>query len=404
MLDVRQLRRRLARAAFVVPVGVGAAACGSTGHEVPPGETATGEDQDPSCELWREGREGHWCGPVQRAVDLSDDPADEAGACPPTLAADKVVAQEPRFKRPKVLSGKIDVPLFEGGTLKASVDCGEQMCCYLWIPESLRRDDPVIRVIRGRPLVDGRRVLSAGARPSSAWAAGVAPRVHGLSRACRDALAEHWLDGAAMEHASVASFARAAQELMAVGAPAALVRGARQAAVDEVRHAQLCYGLASAYAGEAAGPGPLEPVTARHADLATVAVTTLLEGAVGESIATLEALHGQHAAADPVVAEILASIAEDEARHAELGWATVGWCVRTGGAAVVGALAAAAAAARPAQRPGDLEVSPSEWARYGVVSASEHQALATRAWREIVDPLLVALATGGQDGRRRATA
>ncbi len=53
----------------------------------------------------------------------------------------------------------------------------------------------------------------------------------------------------AFEHASVAAFARLAIDRMIHGAPAELVDAAHVAARDEIRHAQQCYGIASAFAG-----------------------------------------------------------------------------------------------------------------------------------------------------------
>ena len=46
--------------------------------------------------------------------------------------------------------------------------------------------------------------------------------------------AQAWRLSGLAEHSSVAAFARAALELMAVGAPAELVADAHQAAIDEV--------------------------------------------------------------------------------------------------------------------------------------------------------------------------
>ena len=62
----------------------------------------------------------------------------------------------------------------------------------------------------------------------------------------RDAVVKAWTTAARAEHASVASFARFTLQLLHLGAPADLVADAQQAALDEVRHARLCFGVASA--------------------------------------------------------------------------------------------------------------------------------------------------------------
>ncbi|MFZ5897429.1 MAG: hypothetical protein ACOY0T_40625 [Myxococcota bacterium] len=72
----------------------------------------------------------------------------------------------------------------------------------------------------------------------------------------RNALSDEWARAACFEHASIASFNRFSLELLALGAPGDLVERANRAALDEVRHARLCFALASVYAGDDFGPGP----------------------------------------------------------------------------------------------------------------------------------------------------
>jgi len=163
-------------------------------------------------------------------------------------------------------------------------------CCYTW-----QQPCP-----GGRPLcVEGDVIVAAAIRRDD-WRTG---------RAGDDPA--RWLREAASEHASIASFARASLQLLALGAPPELVAGAHAAALDEIEHARLCYGLASS--DEAWGPGPL-PIAPIDASPRAVALETFLGGCVNETIAALEA-------ADP-------RIAADEARHAELAWRTLAWLVR----------------------------------------------------------------------------
>ncbi|WP_053335495.1 hypothetical protein [Plesiocystis pacifica] len=110
----------------------------------------------------------------------------------------------------------------------------------------------------GRPLslAGGQARVASIRAGASDWSSSARPTRAELPR---DAdLAAHWLGVARLEHASVASFARFVAELTQLGARAALIAEALRAAEDEVRHAQLAFGLASAYAGEPLGPGPLQ--------------------------------------------------------------------------------------------------------------------------------------------------
>jgi hypothetical protein len=241
----------------------------------------------------------------------------------------------------------------------------------------------------GRPFgVEDEAVLAAARPGARGWGAdGLRPRVDDLAAATRAALAEAWTRDGLAEHASVASFGRFALELLAVGAPAALVARAHRAALDEVRHARLCLGLASAYAGTVVGPGafPFAGQVEVSGDLAAIAARAACEGCIGETVAAVQAQEQLARAADPAVCAVLAVIAEDEAGHAELAWRTVAWALRGGGAPVRAAVAAALARAeggraeRPARRAGPL-------ARHGRLELDEQRDIAGRAIAEVVRP------------------
>ena len=192
----------------------------------------------------------------------------------------------------------------------------------------------------GRPFLVAGDARSARSVPSAEWLdaalssapfgcvarEGTGVEVDALDAAARGVIAKHWLEAGAMEHASVAAFARFALELMALGAPARLVEATTRAMADETRHARFCYGLAARYSGEARGPGALD-VTDALAECGLLAVVerAVLEGCIGETQAAVEAAWAAEAAADPVVRDVLERIAEDETRHAALAFDFVAW-------------------------------------------------------------------------------
>ena len=150
-----------------------------------------------------------------------------------------------------------------------------------------------------------------------------------LAPVLREQLAREWTRAAQFEHASIASFGRFAFELLALGAPPQLVADAHRAALDEIRHAQLCFGIASAYAGKSLGPGPL-PVDAsvlRTIDLHTAVRAAVMEGCVGETLAAIEAQHSCALTQVAAVRSALGSIAREEAEHAGLAYRFVSWAV-----------------------------------------------------------------------------
>ncbi len=246
---------------------------------------------------------------------------------------------------------------------------------------------------RGRPLVYGGAPVVAERASGPAWVDDLSPEVNSLDAATREALASAWLDDALAEHASVAAFTRVAMQLLAVGAPPELLEDAHRAALDEVRHAKLCFTLASLYGARWEAPGPLSPDAIRHAvcDRPTLAREALLEGCLGEGVAAAIARASCEAVEDPDVKRVLEVIAGDEARHADLAWRILAWCLDTGGApaadAVADALRALAAASFSLDLPRGVDAGAwvacgrMEPARAEALHDAVSRAVAERAWR-----------------------
>lgn len=196
----------------------------------------------------------------------------------------------------------------------------------------------------GRPLVIDGRMVSARPTRRADWARAPRPEVRHLTESDREALAAWWTRAALLEHASVPAFARVILDLTALGAPAELLARTAAAMADEVRHAEACFAMASAYAGEPVGPGALPTPARRRPSLRRLAVEAFREGCVGESLAVAEAAEQLRAATDPAVRAVLARIVEDETAHAELAWDIVAWAIAQGGPSVRKAVAREVAA------------------------------------------------------------
>lgn len=166
-------------------------------------------------------------------------------------------------------------------------------------------------------------------------------------------LGEEWTRNALGEHASVASFAAFSIALMTNGAPSDLVRDALVAAMDEVRHAETSFDIASKLAGREIGPGQLP--RSEHAfrrDVTALALAVAREGCIDETLSALEvaaevdlidavlnddggAMEAEVVGARkysgidaPTLAWIrdeLRTIALEESDHAALAWRTVRW-------------------------------------------------------------------------------
>ena len=286
-------------------------------------------------------------------------------------------------------------PMCPTGWDAAKVDSGPTVdatgqCCYVVELE--------LCAIAGRPyLVGGRARVAAPERSASGsgWNLGQGPKLDGLTGEDRAALAAAWTSDALLEHASVASFARFSLALMAAGAPADLVELAHQAALDEIRHARLCFALATAYAGEAVAPGPFPLGGEVHvgSDLAALAVSTVREGCIGETIAAVLAAEQLARATDPAVRAALELIAADEACHAELAWRTVAWAVRVGDREVRAAVERAlkAALAEGCRAPAAAATGSDAMAAHGRLDAPTAAQVVASAMVDIVAPAARAL-------------
>lgn len=197
-------------------------------------------------------------------------------------------------------------PAISGPTFK------DGKCCY----------DVCTGSCCGRPFLVAGEARVADVTPRADWLA------HESAADINLALRDAWLRDAQMEHASAAAFGRFMLQLLALGAPPALVRDAAKAAADEVRHAELCFALATRFGGTPVGPAPLSLAGALgEVTLADVVENVIAEGCVGETIAALTAARQLEGATDPEVRRALEQIQADEAAHAELAWRFVAWAL-----------------------------------------------------------------------------
>jgi hypothetical protein len=239
----------------------------------------------------------------------------------------------------------------------------------------------------GRPfLVHGaERLAGCIVRPD--WQrADLAPDLASCTESQRYRAAAHWARVGAMEHASIAAFARFTLHLLSLGAPADLIALSQQAMGDETEHARLAYALASSYADLPLGPGALAIHGSLDASTTDEIVATLIrEGCIGETLAAVEARDAlDDASLDPAVRTALEVIARDELRHAELAWKTVAWLLESGRTArgavrdeVTRALQELSTAAPPSDEDVDLGA-------FGVLSGARRAELRELTARDVV--------------------
>ncbi|MDB5215765.1 MAG: hypothetical protein JWO86_3692 [Myxococcaceae bacterium] len=245
---------------------------------------------------------------------------------------------------------------------------------------------------RGRQIRSAGRILLPPVEGGDAWtgaglsSSGPVGIIDTDDEATRDALAAQWRENGRTEHASVAAFARLTLDLMALGAPPELVADANRDALDEIRHAELCFGLARAIDGRVQSPGAFPEAArartlsrSRTLALAQLAVDSLVDGALHEGVSARIIAKLVRRCEAPAIQAILKEIAADEGRHARHGWDVVRWCLAEGGESVASALEGALRALpKTMSSPMPEEARDGRWERWGIMGeeleAEEHDA------------------------------
>ena len=128
-----------------------------------------------------------------------------------------------------------------------------------------------------------------------------------------------------LEAVSVHAFERLQWELEVHRAPASLLREARRACRDEVRHTVMTTCLARRHG---ASPRlPEAPAPARARTLFEVALENAVEGCIRETYGAVLGLVEAQTSRDVTLRRAMQSIAADECRHAELAWAVHAWAM-----------------------------------------------------------------------------
>lgn len=332
---------------------------------------------------------GNWCGTRVDAQAIAvhiDDPL----GCPEHIAGRD---DRQALLQRSIYAGLSSLPSMQGtlnqhGTqLARDKHADDNMCCYHWF-----------EYCSGRPLLDHHQPQVAPASEHTDWLDDLSALGDPVpaDSFITQRLADAWLADALAEHASIASFARAAQELMALGGPPRLLDGMLRAGQDEIDHARRCFTLASRFAARDLGPGPLRAISPRPTTWAHLMVDTFLEGCVGETIAALIAERAMGRTRDSDCLETLHVIATDESHHAALAWSTLRWAIQQGDPDAIPALQKAARLARRRIKSARTH-QPTEatriMARFGQLTESEKTQAAADAWRFIIDPMLHSLLT-----------
>lgn len=135
-------------------------------------------------------------------------------------------------------------------------------------------------------------------------------------------IGQYLADMTAMETAAITAFDYLTRELEAYDAPEALIARARQAVLEEARHAEMAGLLSASYEAE------MTEVTVDDFSLRSlydIALENAVEGCVNETFAAACGLWQSEYAQLEVFREVIAHITDEEMGHAELSWAIHQW-------------------------------------------------------------------------------
>jgi hypothetical protein len=232
---------------------------------------------------------------------------------------------------------------------------------------------------RGRQLRRFGKTLLPRVRPGRSWAY---TKVSVMAPSeVPSGVAVQWRENGRTEHASVAAFARLTLDLLALGAPPHLVSASHADALDEIRHAELCFSLARSIDGDAQDPGPFPEARrartlppGRAMGLAVLAVDSLIDGALNEGVSARIVAKLAKRSDVPAIRGVLKEIAADEGRHSAHGWDVVEWCLAEGGRPVACALLGAIRTL-PHRLSSSLPAAAANgtWERWGIHGADLEQ-------------------------------
>jgi rubrerythrin len=166
--------------------------------------------------------------------------------------------------------------------------------------------------------------------------------------------------------------------------------------MDEIKHAENCFALASRHAHTALGPEKLSLDGILGAvDLESLVRETFEEGCVGETLAAVQAAEAHRVAGDETVRDVLAAIEQEESEHAALAFRILRWALSVDPSlrrVVRQELELAREREKHLQlvaMPADVDLSA--WHHHGRLTPDEMRQARGRALSEVVEPCVEAL-------------
>ena len=237
------------------------------------------------------------------------------------------------FTSTKRLCQKTDILIdtFSNQTLEFTLTTDSYYNDKLKIGELNFEREP--EVVEGRPLRRNQDLVVSEHIETEEWSYTFEPalieEINCMSN--KKAFSKKWLDAAAAEHSSIASFSNVTLQLMELGAPPYLLQTITEAQQDEIKHAKMAYTLAGIATNQHYGPSKLDVNDTRTpATFDSVLKETIRDACIGEAAAAKDLTRQANEAKEAGYlhyAHVLREMATDEERHAQFGHAIVGWII-----------------------------------------------------------------------------
>ncbi len=186
----------------------------------------------------------------------------------------------------------------------------------------------------GRPLKVNGREIEPDLELGEKWSTRNFHIDQNVDPESRSAIEALWLRDAKKEFASVPAFSKLGWQLAGFGAGPELLQKVFLAGLQEIKHSQLCFSMASAFGQKRWGGAKISEINAlnlKSTSLSQLAVECFVDGCVMESFNADVASESLKIVEDQATQKVLSVIAKDETFHGELSWDILRFLISQGG-------------------------------------------------------------------------
>ena len=220
-----------------------------------------------------------------------------------------------------------------------------------------------------------------------------------LSPQDRARVAKSWKARIMSEYLAISTLSILSIDMTAAGAPADLLSQCHRAALDEIRHTELCLRMYEIYSGQRIHPEPAMsnlPDDPNVPKLHQAVSNAVLVACVAETYATTILASVREHTSDPTTSAVFTAIYGDEIGHARLGWAFLRWALDKDSVGVKAAVEksipeAVKGVCNVVEMPRPLEEVSDQLRAHGIMHPKEERVIFSEYVRDVLTPGFTAL-------------